>query len=52
MPRIEASRIAFKALAVSVEDPLLGSLGPSSEISMRMVWSGNSGSQLSIWDRG
>lgn len=48
MPRTSLPCIASKAAAVSLDDPVLGILGASSDISMRTVCSGNSGSQLSI----
>lgn len=52
IPRTEEFCMVSRAEAVSFDAPALLILGPSSEMSMRTVWSGNSGSQLSICGRG
>jgi hypothetical protein len=48
MPRTSVSRIVSSAAAVSLEF-VLGILGPSCDINIRIVWSGSSESQLSSY---
>lgn len=53
MPRTSVLRIVRRAVDVSAdESPVEGSFGVSSEMSVRIVWRGSSGSQLSIYGSG